>query len=189
MNAEKKRLLKNGWGHLKTITTHKIAVMDECFKVGLYKQGLLHDLSKYTPEEFRTGVYFFQGTRSPNAAEKEFRGYSKAWLHHKGRNKHHFEYWIDLAPNREDGLQGAKMPVKYVIEMFLDRVAAAKIYHKNDYTDCHAWNYYNMNKQYITMHPDTRKLLERLLKMLCRYGERRTMSYIRNVVLTGKYKY
>ena len=82
----------NGWNHLKTITEHKWIVMCSCFKLGLYKQGLLHDLSKYTPEEFRTGVLYFQGDRSPNAAEKEDIGYSKAWLHHKGRNKHHYEY-------------------------------------------------------------------------------------------------
>lgn len=93
---DKKQLLKNGWNHFQTITEHKCLVMKECFKVGLYKQGLLHDLSKYTPEEFRTGVLYFQGNRSPNAAEKEKMGYSGAWLHHKGRNKHHYEYWIDL---------------------------------------------------------------------------------------------
>ena len=92
--------LTNGWNHFRTITKHKRAVMQGCFKVGLYRQGLMHDLSKYTPEEFRTGVLYFQGNRSPNAAEKEELGYSRAWLHHKGRNKHHYEYWIDLAVDK-----------------------------------------------------------------------------------------
>ena len=101
---DKKQLLKNGWNHFQTITEHKWLVMKECFKVGLYKQGLLHDLSKYTPEEFRTGVLYFQGNRSPNAAEKEKTGYSRAWLHHKGRNKHHYEYWIDLPADKSQGL-------------------------------------------------------------------------------------
>ena len=181
--------LKNGWNHFKTITEHKWAVMQGCFKVGLYKQGLLHDLSKYTPEEFRTGVMYFQGDRSPNAAEKESVGYSRAWLHHKGRNKHHYEYWIDLPADRSQGLQGMKMPVNYVVEMFMDRLAASKIYAKGSYTDSHALNYYKRTWKYMTIHPDSRKLLERLLIMNSKYGEERTMAYIRTMVLTGKYKY
>ena len=87
----------NAIGHFRTITRHKLTVMDLCFKVGLIRQGLLHDLSKYSPEEFLSGVRYYQGTRSPNAAEKEIVGYSAAWLHHKGRNKHHFEYWMDYS--------------------------------------------------------------------------------------------
>ena len=78
------KLLKNAVGHFCTITKHKKLVMEGCFKVGLYKQGLLHDMSKYTWQEFKTGVIYYQGTRSPNAAEREHLGYSEAWLHHKG---------------------------------------------------------------------------------------------------------
>ena len=77
--------LWNAVRHFRTITKHKQMVMENCFKVGLYKQGLLHDLSKYSWEEFRIGVKYYQGDRSPNAAEKEEKGYSVAWLHHKGR--------------------------------------------------------------------------------------------------------
>lgn len=73
MRTEQMKLIKNGWNHFRTISEHKWVVMQECFQVGLYKQGLLHDLSKYTPEEFKTGIYYFQGDRSPNAAEKEER--------------------------------------------------------------------------------------------------------------------
>ena len=47
--------LQNIWRHLVTITEHKCLVMTHCFKVGLYKQGLLHDLSKYMPSEFWRG--------------------------------------------------------------------------------------------------------------------------------------
>lgn len=182
-------LLKNGWNHFKTITEHRWVVMQECFKVGLYKQGILHDLSKYTPEEFCTGVLYFQGDRSPNAAEKEAVGYSPAWLHHKGRNKHHYEYWIDLTADRSKGLQGMKMPVQYVVEMFMDRLAASKIYAKKSYTDSNALDYYKKTRKFMTIHPDSRKLLERLLIMNSKYGEERTFEYIRRIVLTGKYNY
>lgn len=115
------KMKNNAWNHFRTITHHRLLVMKGCFQVGLYRQGLLHDLSKYTWTEFKTGVRYYQGDRSPNAAEKEIMGYSPAWLHHKGRNKHHFEYWIDVS-TREDNwrIVGVKMPVRYFVEMVMD---------------------------------------------------------------------
>ena len=157
--------IKNGAGHFCTITKHKKIVMEECFKVGLYKQGLLHDMSKYSWPEFKTGVIYYQGTRSPNAAEREEKGYSSAWLHHKGRNKHHYEYWTDVdIRHRENGIVGVKMPAKYVAEMVMDRIAAS-----------------------ITIHPETKKLLHKILKMLAVKGEAYTFAYIRKVLLKKGY--
>ena len=95
--------------HLKTINHHKWLVCQGCFKVGLYKQGLLHDLSKYSPTEFLVGCKFYQGTRSPNNAEREVKGYSAAWLHHKGRNRHHYEYWLDYSTDPNEGIIGMKI--------------------------------------------------------------------------------
>ena len=109
--------------HLQTINHHKYLVMKECFEVGLYKQGLLHDMSKYSPTEFLVGCKYYQGNRSPNNAEREATGYSRAWLHHKGRNKHHYEYWIDYSVTPGEGMVGLKMPLRYVVEMFMDRIA------------------------------------------------------------------
>ena len=51
----------NIWGHFRTITQHKLLVMKACFYVGLYKQGLLHDLSKYSPSEFGGRMPVFSG--------------------------------------------------------------------------------------------------------------------------------
>ena len=97
------------WLHFKTITKHKLMVMHYCFRIGLYKQGLLHDLSKYTPSEFLVGCKYYQGNRSPNNAEREDTGVSTAWLHHKGRNKHHYEHWVDYSINDpEHVIMGAK---------------------------------------------------------------------------------
>lgn len=64
----------NAYHHFLTITKHKCEVMKNCFAVGLYRQGLLHDLSKYSWEEFATGVKYYQGNRSPNAAGKRRKG-------------------------------------------------------------------------------------------------------------------
>ena len=112
-----------------------------CFAVGLYKQGLMHDLSKYSWVEFRVGAKYYQGTRSPNNAEREEHGYSLAWLHHKGRNKHHYEYWLDYGFPPDRSITGMNMPKKYVVEMFMDRIAACKVYMKKvDITMLHRGN-------------------------------------------------
>ena len=42
----------NFWGHLRTILHHKNLVRHYCFRAGLYKQGIMHDWSKYSPVEF-----------------------------------------------------------------------------------------------------------------------------------------
>ena len=178
----------NAWNHFRTITKHKFVVMVHCFKIGLIKQGLLHDLSKYSPSEFKIGVQYYQGTRSPNNAEREETGVSTAWLHHKGRNKHHFEYWIDYGLHGPK-LEGMKMPKKYVLEMFCDRVAASKIYMGKDYNQKAPLEYYEKGRVYLLMHEDTAALLERLLRMLAEKGERKTFSYIRKVLMkTDEYE-
>lgn len=175
------------WKHFKTITYHKYLVMKGCFKVGLYKQGLTHDLSKYMPSEFWVGVKYYQGNRSPNNAEREAIGYSSAWLHHKGRNKHHYEYWIDYSTKDiQGGLRPAPMPVKYVVEMLMDRIAACKVYNGANYTDIAPWNYYSLGRERAPIHPETKELLEKLLLMLSEKGEAETFSYIKKELLAHK---
>lgn len=171
------------WQHLKTITYHKYLVMKGCFRLGLYWQGLMHDMSKYSPAEFFVGVKYYQGDRSPNNAEREDVGYSSAWLHHKGRNKHHYEYWLDYSSSTGVGVIPAKMPAKYVAEMFADRVAASKVYNGAHYTDEDPLKYYLKGKQYIQIHPETGELLEHLLRMLAEKGEKVTFAYIKKRVL------
>lgn len=178
------------WGHFCTINHHKYLVMKSCFRVGLYKQGLLHDMSKYTPTEFLVGCRYYQGNRSPNNAEREDIGYSSAWLHHKGRNKHHYEYWIDYGLGQDEGIVGMKMPVKYVVEMFMDRVAASKTYQKENYRDDHPLEYYEKGAAKLgpMLHKDTAALLRHLLEMLAEKGEDATFEYIRKVILKNDRK-
>ena len=171
----------NFWGHLKTITKHRNKVIFHCFKVGLFWQGLKHDLSKYSPTEFFKGVKYFQGTRSPNERERELFGYSSAWLHHKGRNKHHFEYWVDVEPGTKK-YGPVEMPLNYVAEMFCDRVAASKIYQGDKYTDSSALNYFLNGKAPEQMHEKTAELLKSWLVMLSEKGEDVTFSHIKKQV-------
>lgn len=169
--------------HFKIITNHKLLVMKYCFIIGLYKQGLLHDLSKYSPTEFLVGARYFQGDQSPNNAERIATGCSKAWLHHKGRNKHHNEYWMDFSFSPDKKIEGMKMPIQYVAEMFVDRMCASKVYYKETYTDKTPWKYYSRGKDFMIIHPDSRQLLEKLLKMLYIKGEKKTLGYIKHVLL------
>ena len=171
--------------HFQTITYHRQLVMKYCFRVGLYWQGLTHDLSKYSPTEFLVGAKYYQGDRSPNNAEKEAKGYSSSWLHHKGRNKHHFEYWMDYTmPGTSDQLlEGVKMPVRYVVEMFMDRIAACKVYQKDAYTDASPLEYHERSKRVKQiMHPETIALIEKLMKMLAEEGEEKTFAYTKKIV-------
>ena len=182
-----KKLLHNFNGHLHTVNSHRRLVRKYCFKLGLYRQGMMHDLSKYSPSEFIPGVKYYQdGHRSPNNAQREDEGVSKAWLHHKGRNRHHYEYWTDVTKDRSLGIVGIKMPVRYVAEMFADRVAACKTYEKDRYTTMSPWRYYKKTKDYITIHPETRRLLERLLKMLAVRGEDEVYRYLRYLIRVKK---
>ncbi len=174
--------------HFITITKHRWKVRSHCFRVGLYWQGLTHDLSKYTPTEFAVGVKYYQGTRSPNSRQRELFGYSTAWMHHKGRNRHHFEYWTDLS-TKTRRYEPVEMPPKYFVEMVMDRIAACKIYNGDRYTQADALNYLVNSaegKDLSMMHENTRKDLIFILTMLKEKGEDETFHYLRNVYLKQK---
>ena len=173
--------------HFKTITYHKWLVMKGCFSIGLYKQGICHDLSKYGPVEFLVGVQYYQGDRSPNNAEREERGYSSSWLHHKGRNKHHYEYWIDYSSKDvTGGMAPAPMPVKYILEMMMDRIAASKVYAKEHYTQHRPLEYYKSGREQAPLHEKTKQTLELLLLILDKYGEEEMIRFIRKRMIPNK---
>lgn len=165
--------------HFLTITHHRHKVIAHCMRAGIGFQGLFHDLSKYTPTEFCQGAKYYQGTRSPNEEERETNGYSLAWIHHKGRNRHHFEYWTDYSPKTKV-MQPVEMPIRFVKEMFCDRVAASKIYMKDAYNDEAPLNYFLKGKASRVIHPDTSRLIEEWLTMLASKGEKETFKYIKN---------
>jgi len=170
-------------GHLRTVNHHRMLVCRHCFAVGLYWQGLCHDLSKYSPIEFFAGVKYFQGNRSPNDAQRKAEGVSTAWLHHKGRNRHHLEYWIDY---KNGGMDGMEMPTRFVVEMLCDRMAASKTYRKEQYTDRDPYDYYIRSKSHYLIHPKTQKLLETMLIWLKEEGEAETFRRIRTEILGKK---
>ncbi len=181
--------LSKAAGHFRTVTEHKIQVMRHCFAVGLYYQGIMHDMSKYMPSEFLEGCRYYQdGKRSPNNGEREAKGYSFAWMHHKGRNRHHFEFWTDYAAKPMKGqhpVGAVQMPRKYVAEMLMDRIAASKTYLKEDYTRHEPLKYFQKGKGKHLMHPQTSRELERMLKILDKRGEEELFRFVRDYYLKG----
>ncbi|MBE6962595.1 MAG: catalase [Ruminococcaceae bacterium] len=170
--------------HLKTVGRHRRLVRKYCFRLGLYRQGLTHDLSKYSLTEFLVGVRYYQGDRSPNDAERREKGYSAAWLHHKGRNRHHLEYWTDYGRVGDRiGIVSVEMPVRYVAEMFCDRLAASHVYRGEAFRQEDPWIFFQRTKKNAVLHEKTQALLEEMLLKLRDEGEDAAFSYIRNEIL------
>ena len=178
--------MQGTWNHFRTITRHRHLVIWHCWKAGIFWQGLRHDLSKYSPTEFLPGARYYQGNRSPNEKEREVLGYSVAWMHHKGRNKHHFEYWNDYNP-KEKRVMPVKMPARYLAEMFCDRLAASKVYAGDQYQQDHSLRYFqNSNARKRGMlHPETEAKLMELLEILAQQGEEAAFAAVRELVKKG----
>ena len=178
--------MQGAWNHFRTITRHRHLVIRHCWKAGIFWQGLRHDLSKYSPTEFLPGARYYQGNRSPNEKEREVLGYSVAWMHHKGRNKHHFEYWNDYNP-KEKRVMPVKMPARYLAEMFCDRLAASKVYAGDQYQQDRSLRYFqNSNARKRGMlHPETEAKLMELLEILAQQGEEAAFAAVRELVKKG----
>lgn len=183
--SDGKITLKKIIGHFKTITRHRHTVIAHSRRAGILFQGLRHDLSKYSLTEFIPGARFYCGDKSPNEEERALYGYSAAWLHHKGRNRHHFEYWSDYnVKTKEFG--PVPMPPKYIAEMFCDRVAASKIYQGEKYTDKHPLEYFMRSKGRRPIDPNTSDMIEGLLRTLAEEGEDAAFAAVRKMLKESK---
>ena len=152
------------WKHFRTVCRHKAVVYHECKACGITWQGIVHDLSKVSPTEFSPSAKYFQGTGSPIEKEKAEKGYSEAWLHHKGCNKHHWEWWTDFA---DDGsIIANKIPVKYIIEMVCDWVGAGMVYGGGKWTQADPLNYYNKVRAGRHFEQSTEQLILYFLKTI-----------------------
>ena len=158
--------LKNIVGHFMVITRHKWVVFKLCCKVGQPWRGLVHDLSKYSPTEFWEGVKYFNGKHSPITDAKKDKGYSQAWLHHKGRNKHHTDYWVDLsAPDKTPII-----PYQYVAEMLCDKLAAGMVYKGKDWTKEYELDYWLNERDKTLVNDQVEALITEFLTQVSKDG-------------------
>lgn len=147
--------------HFKTICKHKHYVRKYCWKMGMYWQGVTHDMSKFSPIEFFESAKYYQGSRSPIDACKEENGVSYGWQHHKGRNPHHYEYWID---NLDNGGTPLLMPSKYIKELIADYLGAGHAYMGKKFTYAAEYSWWQQKKKKpLAMHPVTKEFIDVVL--------------------------
>ena len=170
--------VSNFFDHLSTVNRHRFLVCKLCFKLGLYGQGLMHDFSKYSPVEFLPGVKYFQGDRSPIDAERREKGYSLGWLHHKGVNRHHWQFWVVMKDHKMYPLE---MPVRYVKEMCCDRIAACMVYQKDKYHPSSALKFLEQSMEKELMNPATYQLLKKYLTVVAENDLDTAMKKIREM--------
>lgn len=157
------------WRHFRVVCRHKYQVFKQCKSCGLWKQGILHDMSKFSITEFSASARYFQGHRSPIEAEKEDVGYSAAWLHHKGHNRHHWEYWTDFDDNGD--VIANKIPLHYVIEMICDWIGAGKVYAQDkQWSPLDMIDYYNSVRKARYFHPDTEAIILKYFDIIINKG-------------------
>ena len=164
--------LKNVVKHFKLITYHKWLVFKLCCKIGEPWRGFMHDWSKYSPTEFLEGVKFYTGTHSPISEARKKQGYSKAWLHHKGRNKHHSEYWVDENSSNKTPI----IPYKYAAEMVCDKLAAGMAYKGKDFTKEYELEYWNKEKQQIKVNEEIAQFITEVLEQVAKDGVDKTLN-------------
>ncbi|MGI6608733.1 MAG: DUF5662 family protein [Erysipelotrichaceae bacterium] len=167
----------NFFKHLHLVNKHRFLVMKFCFRLGLYWQGLTHDLSKYSFSEFFTSVRYFTGLKSPIDSEKKEKGYSDCWLHHKGRNKHHWQYWIDFHKGQ---IVYIEMPLKYIKEMVADRIAACMVYQRENYKPESALDFYLNSQERFSIPPQTGNKLNYYLSIVAENPLNQALKIIKN---------
>lgn len=160
-------ILINVFKHTMRILKHKYFVFKYCCKLGIPWQGLLHDLSKFSPTEFIESIKYYQDGISPIDVCKKKNGYSKAWFHHKGHNPHHCEFWTD---NYGTNPIAHKMPDKYVRELIADYIGAAKAYFgEKNFTYANEREWWEKRRKILLIHPDTEAVITFVFDTLVRF--------------------
>ena len=143
--------------HWKTVRLHRKWVRHYCFLAGIPWRGIKHDLSKYSPIEFIESARYYIGTSSPINEAKKIQGVSYAWLHHKGRNTHHYEYWMD---NFDDGGIARPMPMNDFVELVCDYLAAGQAYQRELFTYSNEYKWWLNKKEKCAMNKKNKNMLD-----------------------------
>ena len=176
-------ILKNVVKHFNLVAKHKYWVFKLSLKVGIPFRGIVHDLSKYSIIEFSESVKYYNGKISPLTVSREKNGYSNAWLHHKGRNRHHSEYWVDfkspdIAP---------VIPYKYILEMVCDKLAASIVYNGKNWTNSSEYEYWQNAKKKEIINPKVVNFLDNVFSQVKENGIDKTLTKDNMKFLYKKY--
>lgn len=165
-------MVKNVVKHTVLVMRHKWYVFIFCCKIGIPFRGFMHDWSKFSPTEFFESIKYYKGTYSPITECKKQNGYSKAWLHHKGRNRHHPEYWYDEAATNQTPM----IPYKYVAEMICDKLSASKIYNGKDWTLRSEAEYWAKEKYSTKLNQNVSEMLTEVFDQVAENGINATLK-------------
>lgn len=179
--------IKNCFKHFHKICKHKRWVFHYCRLAGIPFRGLMHDMSKFGPSEFFGNVRWYgDGTRSPIDNCKDVNGLSYAWQHHKGRNKHHYEYWTDRF---DQGGYALPMPDTYLVEMLCDYLGAGIAYNgKKKFTYSNEYEWWKNKQTHCSMHPYNKAFIEACLNWLAfleEYNTTITPAVMKTVIKDG----
>jgi len=163
--------MKRFFKHLRLIIIHRYYVFKLCCKCGLFWRGLVHDLSKFSRIEFWEGVKYCTGKHSPIGVCRKQKGYSNAWINHKNKNKHHFEYWYDA----ENEVQ-INMPYKYAVESICDMIAASKCYNGKQYKPEMVLNYWLKGSPHLQTNINIENFFTKVFTDLAELGENQVLK-------------
>jgi hypothetical protein len=146
--------------YLKALLRHKWFVFLASIKLGVPFLGIIHDWSKFLPNEFIAYARSFYGPHAyDDRPDSVVTAFDYAWNTHQKRNKHHWQYWI-LTNDELDGMvrnTRMKMPERYVREMVADWIGAGRAYGN---PDTRGWY---LSNDAIRLHPESTLLVHKLL--------------------------
>jgi len=169
------------FGHLGTVLKHKYWVFHYARKLGIGWRGFVHDMSKFSPTEFWESVRYWNGKSSPIPVCKVDKGYSLAWQHHKGRNTHHYEYWIDRL---DEGGVPIKVPFEDMLELIADWLGAGRAYLGKNFTlkGEFLWFVNKVNVENPKIHLTTQKFIGDFLSKFAE--DPRNLTYFKKIFTT-----
>ena len=174
--------------HFHLVNKHRFLVFIHCIRLGIPFQGIKHDLSKYSPYEFFNSAKYYKGSSTPINEQRRHDGvYSTIAIKHTRRNKHHYEYWVDIFLNN---VVLKMMPYKYALEYVADIIAASKAYNHKTFTRNLPYDYFSSHSYYSPMHKGTREFVLSLLKEYSTSGFKNLKKKMtKNLFLEIKNKY
>jgi len=155
--------MKKYFKYLSYVFRHKWFVMLECFKMGLYWRGIMHDMSKLLPDEIRAYAEYFYGERIDDlemGSAKMNSDFRIAWLKHLHRNPHHWQYWN--TPHDDGRITALEMPERFGIEMICDWRGVSLAVHGED----RSRSWYKKNYHDMTLHPVTRAWVDMIMDVM-----------------------
>jgi len=118
-----------------------------------------HDHTKTREDEYAAYDAYFYGR---NRSFEVVQAYNQAWLFHIHRNPHHWQHWVLINDDPNEGETILKMPRHYIVEMICDWWSFG--WKTGNLEEIFKW--YDEHKNYIKFHTQTRSTVEHILRLI-----------------------